>query len=359
MVMELGRGAAESLAVLRGLSANEDSEGFEAGVQAILSEKINGIGVEMSSSVRSSLLSGYLRQWVAEVLLHRSLPVPWEDGEGKVRAGDIGAWGLARQVLSLSEMQLLYVAKEAVPTVLGELMAEVWGERGGEWPGGELAFEKSWGRVYRRLKYDRYEGDTARTKAVRVMAEVVEEGGRKGGKEGGEARREQAVRWGCETLELEGEEFEALAEEQGTFELQTKVLEVFLGPGRMTAEEVVEAIEEEGGRMRLSKGSMRRATTAAVQVHVGNLAARALFADMEGQPQKAFKEIQGTLEFLERDVASYRDRLGCDINPMARIADEDGLQLANVCTKMISRRQAPDAAKAFLEVLGYSDRVGL
>lgn len=111
--------------------------------------------------------------------------------------------------------------------------------------------------------------------------------------------------------------------------------------------------------MRLSKGSMRRATTAAVQVHVGNLAARALFADMEGQPQKAFKEIQGTLEFLEGDVAEYRDRLGCDIDPTARIADEDGLQLANVCTKMISRRQAPEAAKAFLEVLGYSDRVGL
>jgi len=361
MVMELGRYAAESLALARGLNPAQDPDAFEEGVQGVLAEKVNGIGVELSSSIRSSLLGGYVRQWVLECMLHRSLPVPWEDGEGRLRAGDIGGWDLARQVLSLSEMQLLYVAKETVPVVVGEMMAEVWGERGGEWPGGGVGFQRDWGRVCRRLKYDKYEGGTARTKAVRVMAEKVVEGGREGGKEGGNAdqRRELAITWGCETLELGREEFEAMAEDQGTFELQTLVLEGMLGPGGLSAEEVVERIVGEGARMRLDGGSVRRATTAAVQVHIGNLAARALFADMEGQPQKAFKEIESTLRFIQTDAELFRKKLGCEINPTARIADEDGLQLANVCTKMISRRQAPEAARAFLDIIGYSDRVGM
>ena len=168
-----------------------------------------------------------------------------------------------------------------------------------------------------------------------------------------------AIRWGCETLELERAEFEVLAKDQGTFELQTIVLEGMLGPGGLTAEEVVDKIVGEGERMRLDAGSVRKATTAAVQVHIGNLAARALFADMEGQPQKAFKEIESTLRFIQTDAELFRKKLGCEINPTARIADEDGLQLANVCTKMISRRQAPETAKAFLEIIGYSDRVGM
>ena len=202
MVMELGRYAAESLALARGLSPAQDPVAFEKGVQTVLAEKINGIGVELSSSIRSSLLAGYIRQWVLECMLHRSLPVPWEDGEGRLRAGDIGGWDLARQVLSLSEMQLLYVAKETVPVVVGEMMAEVWGEGGGEWPGGEAGFTRDWERVYRRLKYDKYEGGTARTKAVRVMAEKVVEGGREGGREKEDDRREVSMRGVCETLEL-------------------------------------------------------------------------------------------------------------------------------------------------------------
>jgi hypothetical protein len=58
-------------------------------------------------------------------MLHRSLPVPWVDGEGRLRAGDIGGWDLAMQVLSLSEMQLLYVAKETVPVVVRMFFVEV------------------------------------------------------------------------------------------------------------------------------------------------------------------------------------------------------------------------------------------
>eukprot|EP00624_Nannochloropsis_granulata_P005018 evm.model.NODE_35468_length_3424_cov_5.297021.1 len=59
MVMELGRYAAESLALARGLSPAQDLEAFEQGVQGVLAEKVNGIGVELSSSIRSSLLGGY------------------------------------------------------------------------------------------------------------------------------------------------------------------------------------------------------------------------------------------------------------------------------------------------------------
>ncbi len=120
-------------------------------------------------------------------------------------------------------MQLLYVAKETVPPVVGELMAEVFLEKGGEWPRGEAAFEKDFALIYRRLKYDKYEGGSARCKAVRVMADKVL------ASRGDESLREQAVRWGCETLELDLEEFADLAREQGTFELQTNILEGLLG----------------------------------------------------------------------------------------------------------------------------------
>ena len=62
--------------------------------------------------------------------------------------------------------------------------------------------------------------------------------------------------------------------------------------------------------------------------------------------------------FIEEDAAHFTEKFGCKINPTARIADEDGLQLANVCTKMIARRQFTESAKTFLEILGYSDRIG-
>ncbi len=129
MVMELGRYAAECLALAKGATpvgaGPGTSKEYEAAVQAVLADKINGVGVELSSGIRSQLLGGYIRSWVGECLMQRAFPVPWEDGEGRLRPGDIGAWDLARQVLTLSEMQLLFVAKETVPVVLGELMAEV------------------------------------------------------------------------------------------------------------------------------------------------------------------------------------------------------------------------------------------
>ncbi len=173
----------------------------------------------------------------------------------------------------------------------------------------------------------------------------------------GEGLREQALAWGCETLELGAEEFAELAREQATFEMQTEVLEQLLGPGRLTAAETGDRIEALAQQLRLEPAGVRRATAAAVQVHIGNLAARALFADMEGQPMKAFKEIESTLAFIQGDAAALAERFGCQLDPVARIGDEDGLQLANVCTKMISRRQFADAARAFLDLIGYSDRV--
>lgn len=356
MVMELGRYAAECLA----LAAWKGSSGMPAAgspdyenvVQAVLADKINGVGVELSSGVRSQLLGGYIRSWVVETLMQRSLPVPWADGEGRLRPGDLGAWDLARQVLTLSEMQLLFIAKETVPVVLGELMAEVFLEHGGAWPRGDGSFQRDWERVYRRLKYDKYEGGGARAKAVRVMADRVLAAGR------GEGGRAQAVEWGCETLELPAEEFAELAREQATFELQTEILEQLLGPGALSAGEVGDRIAASAAQLRLEEPGVRRAATAAVQVHIGNLAARALFADMEGQPMKAFKEIESTLAFINGDAAALAGRFGCKLDPTARIADEDGLQLANICTKMITRRQFADAARAFLELIGYSDRVG-
>lgn len=209
---------------------------------------------------------------------------------------------------------------------------------------------KDWDLIYRRLKYDKYEGGGARAKAVRVMADRVLAAR-------GEGLREQAVSWGCETLEMGLEEFAALAAEQATFELQTEILEQLLGPGALTAAEVADRIEASARQLRLEAPGVTRATTAAVHVHIGNLAARALFADMEGQPQKAFKEIQSTLAFVEGDAAALARQFGCALDPTARIGDEDGLQLANICTKMISRRQFADSARAFLELIGYSDRI--
>jgi hypothetical protein len=230
---------------------------------------------------------------------------------------------------------------------------QVFLERNGEWPRGDAAFVKDWELIYRRLKYDKYEGGGARAKAVRVMADKVLQA--RG--EGEEALREQAVAWGCETLELPPEEFAELAREQATFELQTEVLEQLLGPGALSAAEVGERIEASARHLRLEAAGVKRATTAAVQVHIGNLAARALFADMEGQPMKAFKEIESTLAFIQEDAVELAERFGCRLDPTARIADEDGLQLANICTKMVSRRQFADAARAFLDLIGYSDRV--
>eukprot|EP00952_Eustigmatos_sp_NYUAD-ZCMA_P002218 9902-Eustigmatos_ZCMA.PRE.1 len=83
-------------------------------------------------------MAGYIRSWTASCLMSRSLPVQWVDGEARVRPGDIAAWELARQVLALSEVQLMFVAKETVPNVVGELMAEVLLEKAGEWPQGHL-----------------------------------------------------------------------------------------------------------------------------------------------------------------------------------------------------------------------------
>lgn len=52
MVMEMGRYAAEAMALARGFTAASDPVGFERAVQDLLNEKINGIGVELSSGVR-------------------------------------------------------------------------------------------------------------------------------------------------------------------------------------------------------------------------------------------------------------------------------------------------------------------
>lgn len=364
MVMELARHAAECMAAmtLREDRASMEPAAFEAAVQEVLADKVNGVGVELASGTRQAVLGAYLRNWVGNALTGRALPVAWVDGEARVRPGDMGAWDLARQVLALSEMQLLFVAKEAVPQAVGELMAEVLLQEGGEWPkGGHQAFAREFERMYKRLKYDKYEGNFARTKAVRVLADAV-----LAATGASEEQRSRAVEWGCQSLGLSTAEFEDLADQQASFEMQTELLEAVLGPASasasaggepMTPEQVGEAVAGLASRLRLRPESTGKATATATQVHIGNLAARALFADMEGQPVKAFKEIDATLRFVRETAAYLEQRFGCRINPTARIGDDDGLQLANLCTKMLSRRQFADSAREFLEMLGYSDRI--
>jgi hypothetical protein len=102
------------------------------------------------------------------------------------------------------------------------------------------------------------------------------------------------VDWGCELLSLSKRDFERLALDQASFELQAYILDTLLATAAPQAEQfdLPAAISAAGAeRFRLPEAAIVRAAVGAMQAHVASLASRALFADLEGQMSAAFKEV--------------------------------------------------------------------
>jgi len=346
MLLELALAVADTLMIAQG-TYEPDLHPFNPAYEEVWKEKLRDLATDVPN--RSALLKTFLTEWMTQRLTGSRIATSFTAKPLRLDTRDIRMWDLARTLLNQNDLELFFYAKEVTPNVLGHVMADALIERKGEWPQGEEMFQDDFEEIYRRLKFDKFEGSDARCKAIRNLAEAVMDKG------GSEEEKQKAIDWGCRLLFMYRDDFDVIAKRQGAEDLKAHVLQHLLPKGDIAVNQIVTEVKKMTERLGIDKEDESQAAGYALQTHIAQLASSAVWADFEGQSAKSFNSIVTTVEFIEETAIPVAEALGFPKEDLCSgLARDDAKQLAGICSRMMGRKHYSRAGMVLLDLLGYA-----